>query len=203
MADLRNLDHSSERAVAQYLDIHFYPKFATNTIRKDDLASQLAGIDVLLDVGDLRQIKVDEKAATHYVNKNLPTFAFELTFLGRDGLLKNGWLYNEKIQTEFYLLSWIKASKAKWFRTEDITELEVMLISRNKIIQHLAQQGVTKKEAQERALTLRTNAEFGVSGKEYRKRFYYYYTQHLSEKPINIIIRKELLRELSILHVRV
>lgn len=196
---LRKQDNQSEAAVAAYLDRHFYPKYVTNFQRFDDLAHQLKGIDVQFEYQE-RTCIVDEKAAAHYVNKNLPTFAFELNFIGRDQRLHTGWLYDDKKETEYYLLSWIWAKKEKGFTADDITKLEIMLVSRKRITFSLAHHGLTKERAFDISKALRAKKQFGVSEKT-QKPFYLYYTKHLVEQPINVIIRKQALKKISVLHL--
>ena len=85
---LRKQDSHAENAVAQFLDQFFYQKYVRNQIRYSDLETQLKGVDVTFDFEEQIQLLVDEKAAAHFVNKNIPTFAFELDFIGIDGKLK-------------------------------------------------------------------------------------------------------------------
>jgi hypothetical protein len=160
----------------------------------------LKGIDVTFDFEEQAQLLVDEKAAVHFVNKNIPTFAFEVDFAGIDGKLKDGWLFDEKKETQFYLLSWIQATKARNFTSEDILQLEVVLIDRLKIIALLKRFGLDKNRANEISKELRTKCQFGQSHKNSTTPFYFYFTEHLIEKPINIVVRKNALIKLAALH---
>ena len=42
---------------------------------------QLKGKDVQFSIEELENIIIDEKAQIYYINKNIPTFAFEIDFL--------------------------------------------------------------------------------------------------------------------------
>ena len=141
---LRKQDSHAENAVAQFLDQFFYQKYVRNQIRYSDLETQLKGVDVTFDFEEQIQLLVDEKAAAHFVNKNIPTFAFELDFVGIDGKLKEGWLFDEKKETQYYLLSWIRAAKTKGFSCDDISQLEVLLVDRLKIVGLLKEFGLDK-----------------------------------------------------------
>ncbi|MGB0840044.1 MAG: hypothetical protein ACPG19_05695 [Saprospiraceae bacterium] len=195
MRTLRQQDSQGESAVAAFLDEYFYPKKVTNFCRKTDKKSQLRGIDVTFDYEDKHCI-VDEKAAVQYVNRDLPTFAFEINCYGRDYSLQEGWLYDKKKVTEYYLLSWIKATKVKNFESQDITELEILLLNRKKLRKILAEEGLNRETTREIAKKLRQNKQFGVSHKS-EKPYYFYHTQHLMEQPINVVIKKWVLRQLS------
>ncbi len=196
---MRKQDTQSEIAVAGFLDKYFYPQHTSNFQRCNDLASQLKGIDVVFNYNGNRFL-VDEKAATHYVNKDLPTFAFELDFVGRDHKLHEGWFYDASKVTEYYLLAWVWASKNKDFTTEDISKVDLVLVSRKKIQEMLVSNGLSKERAMRGSKYLRDRKLFGVFGKS-SKPFYFYYTKQKAEKPINIIIRKKALQKISVLNL--
>ena len=201
MRTLRTSDNQSETAVSQFLDKYFYPKFVRNFHRNQDRSAQLKGIDVTFDYKGKHHI-VDEKTAAHYVNKNLPTFAFELDFIARNGDLHEGWFFDSSKKTEYYLLSWIWATKERYFSCEDITKLDISLVNRAKIHDMLSSFGFTKQSAVNVSKNLRFNSNFGLSYKS-SKPFWFYYTERLAEKPINIIIRRKVLQELSDLNYSV
>ena len=70
--------------------------------RVDTLEEQLDGIDLILTHNKTGETYfIDEKAQLDYLNKNLPTFAFEL-FYSKNDSLKQGWLFDAQ-----------KSSKAK------------------------------------------------------------------------------------------
>ncbi len=197
---LRKQDSQAEDAVALFLDRHFYPEFVRNQTRYSDLETQLKGVDVVFDFEEHTGLLVDEKAAAHFVNKNIPTFAFEVDFIGIDGHLKEGWLFDKKKETQYYLLSWIQAARTRNFTCEDISQLEVILIDRLKTIGLLKAFGMDKNRAIEISQKLRAKNQFGVSNKNSATPFYFYFTKRLTEKPINIIIIKNALIKLAALH---
>lgn len=197
---LRKQDSQAEVAVSQFLDQFFYPKCVRNQKRYFDLETQLKGVDVTFDFGDQTRLLVDEKAAAHFVNKNIPTFAFEVDFIGRDGELKEGWLFDEEKKTQYYLLSWIQATRTKGFSCNDITQLEVLLIERQAIIELLKEYEVDRISAMEISRELRMNNQIGPANKSTTVPFYFYFTGHLSERPINIVIKKDALIRIGTLH---
>ncbi|MEM6318818.1 MAG: hypothetical protein AAF960_14195 [Bacteroidota bacterium] len=201
MTTLRKQDAQSEKAVAAFLDRYFYPAHVTDFQRIENKTTQLKGVDVCFNYGEKRML-VDEKAAVHYVNKNLPTFAFELEFIGRDQQRHAGWLFDEDKLTEYYLLAWIWADQPKHFTTEDITKIDLLLVARKAIKDLLAKFQLDAKKGKEVADYLRKHQQFGVAGKSPNP-FYYYHTKHLAEQPINVIIRKSALQQISQLGVTV
>ncbi|MBU0536464.1 MAG: hypothetical protein KKE20_05835 [Nanoarchaeota archaeon] len=195
---LRVSDSEAEKAVADFLDNNFYNSedirdFKRFTSKED----QLKGKDVKFSWSNLKGIIVDEKSQGHYVNKDLPTFAFELEFMTPGGFIAPGWLFNHSYETQYYLLIWIFADKEKDFTKDDIERLECILIKREDIIVYLAKQGMTPDEAKLICPGLRKESVYGAHMKGRFDGFYLYFTGHLSEKPINIVIRKEKLIELA------
>ena len=76
----RKRDSHVEKQVSDFLDCYFCPKIVKNFSRYHDKTNQLNGIDVF-SIDNHKKLIVDEKAASHYINKDIPTFAFELSFL--------------------------------------------------------------------------------------------------------------------------
>ena len=106
----RGQDMSAEAELARFIDEFLYARFPNGDafkaiIRVCDKEQQLQGIDVIFTALDGREFVVDEKAQLYYINKDLPTFAFEISFL-REGWPTTGWLCNETLKTDLYLLIW-------------------------------------------------------------------------------------------------
>ncbi len=193
---LRAQDIQSEKAISQFLDTHYYPEHFITFKRYDDKKTQLLGIDVIAHTAD-GPIKIDEKAASHYVNKDIQTFAFELSYIGKNHQLQKGWLFDKEKQTEYYLLCWLWASQEK-FQYEDITKVEVALINRKKLVNVLYDLGLNfdRASAIDHKLRQAQITKLIIEGKP----FYFYHTKHLAEKPSNLIVPKKLLIELSDSH---
>jgi len=101
-------DLNNEAKFGNYLDT-LYPKIKGldrrfTFLRKDDLKSQYAGIDLVLkDKVSGEERYIDEKAQLYYLNKSLATFTFEISYL-KHGIWKKGWFYDEKKLTQTYFL---------------------------------------------------------------------------------------------------
>lgn len=194
----RKEDSKGEMAVASFLDKNFYPnlKKIRDVVRVTSIDEQLDGIDVRFS-NNGNKFLVDEKAALHYVDVNLPTFAFELNYINSAGKLSNGWLFDEKKKTTHYLLVWIK-TKDSTKNLADISELEVLLISKEKVNEILIENKLDREKIKEKSNTLREkNIGSTKSTSENMGEFKLFYSGHLSEKPINIVINKKLLKTKS------
>ncbi len=200
---LRKEDSKSEKVISEYLDHYFYPNYFPNYRRVVEKETQLLGIDTLVTFDDGSIKKFDEKSAIHYINKDLPTFAFELDFRLFDGTLVEGWFFDKNKQTEYYLLSWIKSEKTKDFSVSDITNLEIILIERKKLISELHKLRITEEKIKEIGAKIRSSNSVGVNYKIESNPCYFYLTQHLSENPLNLIIKKKFLSTHSLLHLNI
>lgn len=194
-------DLTAEKEVSKFLDRYFYgTKMVKDFHRYTSKDEQLKGKDVKFTFGRFKEIIVDEKSQGHYVNKDLPTFAFELQYIGGGNNQKIGWLIDEEKETQYYLLIWIRANKNRGFKSEDITYLDCILLEREKIKSHLIDQGVDFSNISEICNIIRrdgkkgkqTNFDYGDS--------YFYLTKKLVEEPINIVVTKKVLSELSDVH---
>lgn len=200
---LRKQDSKSEQVISQYLDLYFYPKKFPKFNRVHEKESQLLGIDTEVVFNDGLTKYFDEKSAIHYINKDIPTFAFEIDFRLFDGKIVEGWFFDSNKKTEYYLLSWIKSKKTKDFTLSDITSLEVLLIERKKLIGELDKLGITEKKIKEVGIFIRNKNLVGVSYKNDTNPCYFYLTEHLSENPLNLVIKKRFLILHSVLHLNI
>lgn len=205
---LREKDMSLEKEIASFLDKYLYSKTNFMVRRAENIEDQLKGIDVVLKPEDgSTELIVDEKAQGHYINANLPTFAFEIDFKRKDGAITEGWLFDEKKTTTHYLLIWIFASNPKDVRVETIDRLRCILIDRKKIQEFLAESGLGKSVIIEKAKSIRKE---GVAGRLFDSALlkqplmpgqsidhYFYFTTFLAEQPINIVIRRDTLEKLA------
>ena len=78
----------NERALQPYLDaVYRELGFIFNRVETKEL--QLQGVDVVLHHQG-NDYPIDEKGQTHWINKGLKTFAFELEFKGAQGIVQLG-----------------------------------------------------------------------------------------------------------------
>ena len=204
MGSYRKRDMDVEREIAKFLDKYLYsnPIFTKKT-RTDDTESQLNGSDIILSIPskNLHDIVVDEKAATQYINKGLPTFALELSFVV-GGKVVDGWFVDDNKDTEYYEFQWIKAdTNDTWnLKEKDITEVEYMLVSKQAIRDNLSQQGYSVEKLKEKAKDIREIGKDGQAEKEIGKSYWFFNSTRLAEKPINLILHKKELEKLASIH---
>ena len=146
-SNFRN-DFNAEKVINEFLRKYFYQKIVDKNIIKafrhiTDSNLQHEGVDtIIITLRDV-EVHIDEKAALDYAKidlteKALPTFAFEISYLNREGVLTEGWLTNSKYsKTEDYLLVWLWVkpdTRMKYLKCEDILQLEVVVLAKKDIL---------------------------------------------------------------------
>lgn len=220
MESNRKQDMRAERVLGEFMDTSFYSKLHDkegNRIsykRITDAATQCQGIDVIIEVANKR-ILIDEKATLYYSNLMIPTFAFEVNSIQKSASEPVvGWLLNDELKTDYYMLIWpnvkCKENKLKnvWERVsldslkkDDFTIVEAMLIKKKSILDYLESERWRKDRIISYANQIRTRYENDSEDNRLaiheKNNFYFYFTKKLAEKPINIVIRKDILRQLA------
>lgn len=194
---LRYSDTLAEVEIGKFLDKYFYSELTNNDCsfnRVHDKSLQLKGIDVICEQKNGRIFYLDEKAQVHYINKNLPTFAFEVDSIQR-GHLTQGWFLNPRYETTHYVLTWITATKdydkTNILTFDNIQSLKVITVSRGKLLKHL-NSIISLENIKKKSCYLRENNCFG-KGEKIGSIGHWYYTNHLDERPINIVLYKHFL----------
>lgn len=195
-------DVSVEQEIAKFLDDNFYSKAVTDFHRFKSKDDQLKGKDIRFTWDDLVNIIVDEKAQSQYINRDLPTFAFEISSIF-SGKRSEGWLFNDAKETEYYLCIWIWAERTWNISADDIIKLDCLLLKRSDIIVYLEMEGFTKKRIVERENEIRASGEQGPFDKTAHQYIYFFNTTKRVERPFNVIIRKQKLIELAVRHIEV
>ena len=181
----RYQDTINSKEVEKFLNKYLYKK---EFERVSDKARQLKGIDVIY--GDYI---IDEKCALDYINKNLQTFSFELSSVNKSGQRYDGWLINKELETTHYLLCYINKCKVDRNPTcEAIEEMEVILVEKKKLIDFI--------EAKCDRLPEIIKVAKSVSSTFNHKGFKIIKSNHKAESPINILVRREDLRNISKFH---
>lgn len=169
--------------------------------REKDKTKQVRGTDIWLHTKNGTKISVDEKAQLYYINKGLPTFAFELDFIGQTGNIQKGWFLNDNLDTNMYLLIYPYATTDKISKLEysSFTKLECILISKKAIWNELYKVGLTKDFLMQETMQMRKEKQIG---KKFFDGIDWCYLnmsdpEQYSETPINIVIKKYKLMELA------
>lgn len=191
-------DLEKEKILSEYLDKVYLNK-QIEFKRIFDLEQQQQGIDVIMYRNN-KQYLIDEKAQLHYINSDLPTFTFELSYL-KNGFLKEGWLFDSKKLTQYYLLItgiFLKASKKELKTPNDIAKIKITSVNRRKLIKHLASIELNKENLLKYDTHLRKNKLFDrnpIPELDATTEGILYFTKHLEEKPINLQLRLKYLIE--------
>lgn len=222
-------DLTLEKELAKFLDKNFYPWLRNNDSpvidynRVYDKESQKKGIDITLDLfnnktGIIETCNIDEKSTSHYLNKGIPTFAFELSYIDNNKKNKTGWLLDNNKETDFYALIWpnIKEEKyaeltkefgdkqQKWqgyIKSDDFFSMELWMINRLKLLNYLNENyNLSKEKLKKINDNIRENRDVNPrfnNDKSPNKRYKFTYTRHLNEKPINLVIWKNTIRSIA------
>ena len=123
-------DSMREIAVAEVLDELLYANHFGEIERIDDREMQLSGVDVSCRHPQTNEaIKIDEKAATSWANREISTFAFELSFLLGNKEVEGWFLQREKrSQTTHWLCVWPRTEGGNISDAKDIVRLSLIHI---------------------------------------------------------------------------
>ena len=213
MINNRKYDTIVEREIGQFIDENLYSnkEIFSEFARTNGYHEQISGSDVILSTSDgkLKRVVVDEKVAATQANKGLNTFTLELSFIGRDGRKRVGWLIDNSKSTEYYLLGWINKAdipyneeRRKWetnqINRDNIQELEWALVSKKKILKFLEKKGWTIERLAKQDEKIRENGF--VQTMDFIDDIAFRYSDKYIEKPINIMHRKETYIDLSECH---
>ena len=189
-----NTDKLMEEYFGQWLDEHFYPKLidVNDFKRIDDYTLQKKGVDVIVRIGN-EEFFLDEKTTLHYINKNIPTFAFEL--MNRTSGAR-GWLHNPDYLTSHYVLCWPNGNLP--INSKDsFTTSEVMILDRNKLLNYLDSIGLSYDVLLEKIENYSSKVTRTTFKFELVPGINLFFTEWLYEKPVNIVIQKSILASIA------
>ena len=197
----REYDEHCEKVMGEFLDKYFYNENIEGTItRVKDRRLQVKGVDVVIDDGDVK-FYIDEKAAIRYVG--LKTFALELSFINRQGDVNTGWLLDNTKINDYFLFVWINELNGTEIKDiSSIKNVDVALVSKASIFRHLNSLGWSKNNLLEKDRRIRNN-EDEYMGNILKDKCKFSFSNHLVEKPINILLPKETYMEIADLSVNI
>lgn len=156
-------------------------------IRVKDIKRQLAGIDLLLTHKSNGKVySVDEKAQLDYVNEDLPTFAFEISYLKR-GIQKKGWLFDTSKKTDFYaLITGIFSDEPDTY-----TSCKITWVNRKKLIDFLKARNIIPNTLE---YYTKKQGKMEIEELNHRSEGYLYFSStSKAEKPLNLILKLDFL----------
>lgn len=205
MQSKRKDDMNIEREVAHFTDKYLYPNLLLNITRTDDKQEQLQGYDFIVDVND-KKWYVDEKAAIHFANIHLDSFALEVSSLTNPNGL--GWLLDDSKKTTHFVFLWIdKADIPKLpdgfkydytkITSSNIKQIHYALVKKSNLLNYLNAIGWDKETINRQAAIIRrrdglkSNQWVNICN-DFKKssEVKFYYSKHLKEKPIGIMLHR-------------
>ncbi|GFD92329.1 hypothetical protein KUL156_54000 [Alteromonas sp. KUL156] len=186
-------DLTKEKILSIYLD-KMYTKLNLNFDRVINLELQHKGVDLIFHARD-KDYFIDEKSQLHYINSDLPTFTFELSYL-KNKVEKTGWfLDNKMITTHYFLITGIYAVDKKDLN-KGFKKCKITSVNKRKLKQHLTSIGLTDKKLLEYNKNIRLGKEskkIEIDELDLKKEGAFFYSPQYSEKPINLQLRLDFL----------
>ncbi|WP_350293341.1 hypothetical protein [uncultured Croceitalea sp.] len=181
-------DLEKEKKLTPLLDSYYKSKLKQYSfVRVSDLKQQHKGIDLLFKHKEkIASFYIDEKAQLDYINEDLPTFAFELSYL-KNGKEKEGWLFDKKKKTEFYsLITAIYSDEPSSY-----TSCKITLVNRVKLLAFLNKRGLDKNNI---VVKPKQHGKHIINGLREKDEGYLYFSKtNKAEQPINLILRLDFL----------
>jgi len=187
-------DLRKEKILASFLDTR-YAKLNLHFERVHDLKLQKKGVD-LIYVHKNKRFFIDEKAQLDYINTELPTFTFELSYL-KNGLEKTGWLLDKnKITSHYFLIVGIYAIDPTDLE-KGFTKVKIISVDRTKLLVFLDSVGLNSSKLQAYNQNLRLSAgcerKTAIDELFMKTQGCLFYSEQLIEKPINLQLRLQFL----------
>lgn len=189
-----------------------------------DKERQVKGIDFILNYKG-KKYTIDLKANTDYMNQEKPlgSFVQEITTLNNKKVPIIGWLLNTNLENEYISFLWIDKTKdGKFTCAEDIERAEIAIVKKEKIINYLANLGMTRDLLLSIAHDLRfhngENVEELTGGKykavsqygriyvgnKYKDGFGIVFSNtKKDEQPVNVMVPRKVLIGLSEIHNKI
>lgn len=199
-------DLRREKIIADWMDKYFYSKFNPSEIatkrshefgeKVREKRAQYGGVDIVMKDNDSKIYLIDEKSQTNYLNKNRPSFAFEI-FSFSNEKVKKGWLLDSKKKTDYYILIYPNSKTIEDYRElydkEEIDFVSVYLIERKKLLEEIYKIGLTNEKIIEEASNL-TEVNTPVKIKDIPpEKVTLYKSGNYAEIPVNLVVKKIIL----------
>lgn len=157
---------------------------------------QKMGVDVELKTNNGEYV-IDEKIAAHYINRDLPTFAFELCSNSNGN--KIGWLLNDNLKTTHYMVYWTFATNDDYTTvvSDEFTRADAFLLNKARLLKYLEFMGFTKERLMKSCQAIIAHNKFGKVNLKSTDDFSFNRTKQLKEQPINVVIKKSILMKLA------
>lgn len=189
-------DLRREKLLSKFLDVA-YDKLNLNFERIHCLTLQNQGVDLKYNHKGT-DYYIDEKAQLDYINKTLPTFTFELSYL-KNGAERTGWILDKnKITTHYFLITGIYA-----FDKNDLNKgfekVNILSVDRIKLLVFLDSIGLTFTKLKTYNKNIRaaekSKRQTVINELHMKTQGSIFFSKQLNEKPINLQLRLQFLIE--------
>lgn len=181
-------DLKKERQLSLLLDSQYQSKLKHYSFERiTDLNQQHSGIDVIFKHKQKGGVHyIDEKAQLDYINEDLPTFAFEISYQ-KNSVQKQGWLFDQSKKTDFYsLVTAIYSDEPTAY-----TSCKITLVNRAKLLAFLNKRGLDKYLI---AAKPKQHGKHAIKVLNEKNEGYLYFSKdNKAEQPINLILRLDFL----------
>lgn len=197
----RKSDNTQEDFVNSFIEKYFFNKlFGTDYERVYDKKRQCDGIDFIVNDNNA---DVKAQSSKRYINNPRDTFLLEIISYDRNGNNMTGWFINENLKTDYYIFVWIPTAdvdiSGKLSSSESIQCAEIMIVDKQNLKSYV-NSFVTDSAMVETANMMRNTSIHRIN---VSKEIHFTYTDTLFEKPVNLIVSKNILKRFSTLHCMV
>jgi len=151
---------------------------------------ELYNLEILTHNSSKKEFLVDEKAQLDYINKDLPTFAFELSYFKKN-IQKKGWLFDTSKETMFYaLITSIYSNNSNSY-----TSCKITFVNRKKLLSFLNNTGLNEDYLNTFCLDNKNkHGKIKLPRLHHKTEGYLFISsENKAEKPINLILRLDFL----------
>lgn len=205
----REIDMQQERKVVAFIQQYVFPHLYDNAEFIEDLERQLQGIDVIIyDNNFTENLDIKAQASARYINNPVPTFVHELLYTNKSKKDEIGWFLKD-LETDTYVFVWIHAAKVNerglLEEPQDIIDMELMFVDKVPLTEYLDSKGYTSDVLLERAQKMRKIGlykKMSVLDESDDDEMWLTYSAELRERPVNLVIKKRVLKKFSTKHIR-
>ena len=187
-------DLKKEQLLTKLLDKTYSSKLKHYSFERiRDLNEQYKGVDVVFKHKTKAcSYFIDEKAQLDYINEDLPTFAFELSYL-KNTVEKKGWLFDENKKTDFYALI-----TAIFLDGGEYSSCKITLVNRKKLLKKLDALNFKNTRFQDYR-SANSHGKIVIDQLNQKKEGYLFLSsKNKIEQPLNLVLRLDWLLETKI-----
>ncbi|MBQ8806402.1 MAG: hypothetical protein IJZ68_08115 [Bacteroidaceae bacterium] len=208
----RALDMQQDNTVIMpFLSTYLFHQMWDNFEVVEDTERQFKGIDVIVHYEKYDDnVDVKSQASAKYINSPVPTFVLECLFTNQAKKEQIGWWLDENLLTDSYLCVWVHAAKTNSRglidSPDDIIDIEIMLVDKLPLQEYIESKGYTHEALLNRARWMRKigiHAQASVLDEQPDDEMWLTYSPQLAEKPVNLVIKKRVLKKFATRHARV